>query len=72
MGKTRAEAVDEVEYVADIYRYYADRRPPCSPTSSSRRLGCTAFVRKAPIGSLLGSCRWNYPYYQVARFAGPT
>ena len=28
-------------------------------------------IRKAPIGPLLGIMPWNYPYYQVARFAGP-
>ena len=28
-------------------------------------------MRKAPVGPLLGIMPWNYPYYQVARFAGP-
>jgi succinate-semialdehyde dehydrogenase/glutarate-semialdehyde dehydrogenase len=72
MGKTRAEAVDEVEYSVDIYRYYADQAAtlladePLESDSDGR-----AFVRKAPIGPLLGIMPWNYPYYQVARFAGP-
>jgi succinate-semialdehyde dehydrogenase / glutarate-semialdehyde dehydrogenase len=72
MGKTVAEAVDEVEYSVDIYRYYADQGPtlladePLDSTSGGK-----AFVRKAPIGPLLGIMPWNYPYYQVARFAGP-
>jgi succinate-semialdehyde dehydrogenase / glutarate-semialdehyde dehydrogenase len=72
MGKTAAEAVDEVEYSVDIYRYYADQGPtlladePLDSTSGGK-----AFVRKAPIGPLLGIMPWNYPYYQVARFAGP-
>jgi succinate-semialdehyde dehydrogenase/glutarate-semialdehyde dehydrogenase len=72
MGKTTAEAVDEIEYVADIYRYYADQGPALLadeelPSDSAG----TALVRKAPIGALLGIMPWNYPYYQVARFAGP-
>ena len=72
MGKTAAEAVDEVEYSVDIYRYYADQAAtlladePLESTSGGK-----AFVRKAPIGPLLGIMPWNYPYYQVARFAGP-
>jgi succinate-semialdehyde dehydrogenase/glutarate-semialdehyde dehydrogenase len=72
MGKTIAEAVDEVEYVADIYRYYADRGPTLlADEQLATDSGGTAFVRKAPIGALLGIMPWNYPYYQVARFAGP-
>ena len=44
----------------------------CSPTSRSRRQpAATAIVRKTAIGPLLGIMPWNYPYYQVARFAGP-
>lgn len=72
MGKTLAESVDEVEYSVDIYRYYADQGPtlladePLDSDSDGR-----AFVRKAPIGPLLGIMPWNYPYYQVARFAAP-
>ena len=30
-----------------------------------------AIVRKSAVGPLLGIMPWNYPYYQVARFAGP-
>jgi succinate-semialdehyde dehydrogenase/glutarate-semialdehyde dehydrogenase len=72
MGKTTVEALGEIEYVADIYRYYADLGPtllrdePLESTSGGR-----AMIRKAAIGPLLGIMPWNYPYYQVARFAGP-
>jgi succinate-semialdehyde dehydrogenase / glutarate-semialdehyde dehydrogenase len=72
MGKTIADAVGEVEYVVDIYRYYADQGPTLlgdEPIPSSS--GGTAIIRKTPIGPLLGIMPWNYPYYQVARFAGP-
>ena len=72
MGKTTAEATGEIEFVVDIYRYYADngaRLLADEPLPSET--GGNAIVRKTPIGPLLGIMPWNYPYYQVARFAGP-
>jgi succinate-semialdehyde dehydrogenase / glutarate-semialdehyde dehydrogenase len=72
MGKTTAEAEGELEFTVGIYRYYADNgadllkdEPLHSNTPG------TAWVRKSPIGALLGIMPWNYPYYQVARFAAP-
>ena len=72
MGETTAEAVDEVEYSVDIYRYYADQAPTLlADEELDSDSGGKAFIRKAPIGPLLGIMPWNYPYYQVARFAAP-
>jgi succinate-semialdehyde dehydrogenase/glutarate-semialdehyde dehydrogenase len=72
MGKTTAEAVGEIEFVVEIYRYYAEQGPTLladEPIPSST--GGNAIVRKTAVGPLLGIMPWNYPYYQVARFAGP-
>jgi succinate-semialdehyde dehydrogenase / glutarate-semialdehyde dehydrogenase len=72
MGKTTAEAVGEIEFVVEIYRYYAEQGPTLladEPIPSST--GGNAIVRKSAVGPLLGIMPWNYPYYQVARFAGP-
>ena len=72
MGKPTREAKGELQLVVSIYRYYADQGPellkdvPLSPQA-----GGTAFVRKEPVGPLLGIMPWNFPYYQVARFAAP-
>jgi succinate-semialdehyde dehydrogenase / glutarate-semialdehyde dehydrogenase len=72
MGKTTGEAIGEVEYVADIYRYYADQAPTLlADKQLDSASDGTALIRKAAIGPLLGIMPWNYPYYQVARFAGP-
>ncbi|HEX3487862.1 MAG TPA: aldehyde dehydrogenase family protein, partial [Streptosporangiaceae bacterium] len=72
MGKTTAEAQGELEFTVGIYRYYADNGPDLlkdEPLKSNTP--GTAWVRKSPIGPLLGIMPWNYPYYQVARFAAP-
>jgi succinate-semialdehyde dehydrogenase/glutarate-semialdehyde dehydrogenase len=72
MGKTTVEALGEIEFVVDIYRYYAEQGPGLLadvPLPSNTE--GESWVRKAPIGALLGIMPWNYPYYQVARFAAP-
>ena len=72
MGKTTAEAKGELDFTAAIYRYYADQGPELlkdEPLPSGTP--GAAWVRKSPIGALLGIMPWNYPYYQVARFAAP-
>jgi succinate-semialdehyde dehydrogenase / glutarate-semialdehyde dehydrogenase len=72
MGKTTAEAQGELEFTVGIYRYYADHGPDLlkdEPLHSNTP--GTAWIRKSPVGTLLGIMPWNYPYYQVARFAAP-
>jgi succinate-semialdehyde dehydrogenase / glutarate-semialdehyde dehydrogenase len=72
MGKTTAEAMGEIEAVVDIYRYYADHGPALlADTALASETNGNAWVRKAPVGALLGIMPWNFPYYQVARFAAP-
>ena len=74
MGKPMEAALGEVDFSADIYDYYADHGP-AQLADESVDLGAdaegTAIVRRAPLGALLGIMPWNFPYYQVARFAGP-
>jgi succinate-semialdehyde dehydrogenase / glutarate-semialdehyde dehydrogenase len=72
MGKPTREAKGEIGLVVSIYRYYANQGPALlEDTPLSPRAGGQALVRKEPIGPLLGIMPWNYPYYQVARFAAP-
>jgi succinate-semialdehyde dehydrogenase / glutarate-semialdehyde dehydrogenase len=72
MGKPTREAKGEIALVASIYRYYADNgQALLADTPFSPRAGGQAVIRKEPIGSLLGIMPWNFPYYQVARFAAP-
>ena len=72
MGKPTREAKGEISLVVSIYRYYANQGPALlADTPLSPRAGGNAFIRKEPVGPLLGIMPWNYPYYQVARFAAP-
>ncbi|RMB80224.1 NAD-dependent succinate-semialdehyde dehydrogenase [Streptomyces shenzhenensis] len=73
MGKPLAEAADEIGFCTEIYHYYADHAEefladePLAVTSGPG----TAVVRRSPVGVLLGIMPWNFPAYQVARFAAP-
>ncbi len=72
MGKKLDEAVGEVEFSASIYRYYAEHGEEfLADQPIDRDAAGSAVVRRMPIGALVGVMPWNYPYYQVARFAAP-
>ena len=73
MGKPHDEAAGEVEFCAAIYRYYADNAETFLADEPIELLSGTgtAVIRRAPVGVLLGIMPWNFPFYQVARFAGP-
>lgn len=72
MGKPLAQAVGEVEFSAAIYQYYADNAEEfLADEIIENPDGGKAFVRRQGIGVLLGIMPWNFPFYQVARFAGP-
>lgn len=72
MGKVKAQALGEVALVASIYDYYADHAEEFTADEPLTIAGTgTAYVRTEPIGVLIGIMPWNYPYYQVARFAAP-
>ncbi|MCY1157334.1 MAG: succinate-semialdehyde dehydrogenase [Citricoccus sp.] len=72
MGKPIAQARAEVKLVASIYEYYADHLAEFLADQPLPISGDgSAVVRSEPIGALLGVMPWNFPYYQVARFAAP-
>ena len=73
MGKPIEQAVGEVEFAAAIYQYYADNAADLLEDEPIDLLDGegSAFIRRSSVGLLLGIMPWNYPYYQVARFAGP-
>ena len=72
MGKPITQARNEVNLVASIYEYYADHLEEFLSDHPLPIAGeGTAVVHSEPIGALLGVMPWNFPYYQVARFAAP-
>jgi succinate-semialdehyde dehydrogenase / glutarate-semialdehyde dehydrogenase len=73
MGKPIEQALMEVDFAAEIYGFYADNAEDLMADEPIKLLGGegTAVIRRSPFGVLLGIMPWNFPYYQVARFAGP-
>ena len=73
MGKPLDQSEGEVDFSAAIYEYYADNLEKFladEPIELVEGEG-SALIRRSSVGVLLGIMPWNYPYYQVARFAGP-
>ncbi len=73
MGKPIEQATGEVDFSAAIYQFYADNAEALMADEPITLLDGegSALVRRSSLGVLLGIMPWNYPYYQVARFAGP-
>jgi succinate-semialdehyde dehydrogenase/glutarate-semialdehyde dehydrogenase len=73
MGKPVGQARGEVAFCASIYEFYADNAEAIMADEPIELLGGegSAVVRRSSLGALLGIMPWNFPYYQVARFAGP-
>ena len=73
MGKPVEQALGEVDFCGDIYGFYADNAEELLADEPIKLAGGdgSAVVRKSSLGVLLGIMPWNFPYYQVARFAGP-
>ncbi|MDN5608282.1 MAG: NAD-dependent succinate-semialdehyde dehydrogenase [Brevibacterium sp.] len=72
MGKAVPEGKGEVGLSSAIYRYFADNAEAFMADEPLRGPeDGTAMIRRKPVGSLLGIMPWNFPYYQVARFAAP-
>ena len=72
MGKPVRQGRGEAGFVGDIYEFYAQRGPAFLADHDMEPMsGGDAIIRSESLGVLLGIMPWNYPYYQVALFAGP-
>jgi succinate-semialdehyde dehydrogenase / glutarate-semialdehyde dehydrogenase len=71
MGKRINEARGEVKFSGDILAYYAEHAEAfLAPVKLQPKVG-EAHMESSPIGVLFCVEPWNFPYYQLARVAGP-
>jgi len=71
MGKRFEESRGEVALSADIIDYYARHAERFLAPEKLKPSSGEAVIESAPFGVLFGVQPWNFPYYQLARFAAP-
>ncbi len=71
MGKIISQAEAEIDLSANIIDYYATNGAKFLADKTLKPEFGKAFIRYSPVGLLLGVEPWNFPFYQVARFAAP-
>jgi succinate-semialdehyde dehydrogenase/glutarate-semialdehyde dehydrogenase len=71
MGKPLSQAVAEVNKCAWVCDYFADHAEEFLQPEKSEIDGATGMVTFDPLGVILGVMPWNFPYWQVLRFAAP-
>jgi succinate-semialdehyde dehydrogenase / glutarate-semialdehyde dehydrogenase len=72
MGKIISEARGEVEKCAGTAEYYADHSESFLKDEMLIADYTKSFVTYQPIGVVLGIMPWNFPFWQVFRYAAPT
>jgi succinate-semialdehyde dehydrogenase/glutarate-semialdehyde dehydrogenase len=71
MGKPLAAAVQEAEKCAWVCRFYAERAAQFLADEHVETSGARSYVRYEPVGVVLAVMPWNFPFWQVFRFAAP-
>ncbi len=71
MGKPVTQAVAEVEKCALVCRYYAEHAAGFLAPEMRRSDAAKSYVRQDPLGPVLAIMPWNFPFWQVFRFAAP-
>ena len=72
MGKPITEAIAEVRKCAVTCEYYADHAEEFLADQPVQTEAAASFVAYEPLGVVLAVMPWNFPYWQVIRFAAPT
>ena len=71
MGKPIKQAIAEVEKCAWVCEYYAENAPKHLAPKSIETDAVESYVSYEPLGVVLAVMPWNYPFWQVFRFAAP-
>lgn len=71
MGKTLASAIAEAEKCAVGCRYYAENAERHLADETVSTSASRSFIRYQPLGPVLAVMPWNFPFWQVFRFAAP-
>jgi succinate-semialdehyde dehydrogenase / glutarate-semialdehyde dehydrogenase len=71
MGKTLKSAIAEAEKCAWVCRYYAEHAAEFLADVPASTDATKSFVRYQPLGIVLAVMPWNFPFWQVFRFAAP-
>ncbi len=71
MGKTLAAAIAEANKCARGCRYYAENAERFMADEEIELEGAKAYIRYQPLGPVLAVMPWNFPFWQVFRFAAP-
>jgi succinate-semialdehyde dehydrogenase/glutarate-semialdehyde dehydrogenase len=71
MGKPLKAAIAEVEKCALVCRYYAENAPSFLADVTIKTDASHSFVKYQPLGVILAVMPWNFPFWQVFRFAAP-
>lgn len=71
MGKPIKESLGEVEKCASVCNFYADNAEKFLHDESIPTEASKSFVSYEPLGPILAIMPWNFPFWQVFRFAAP-
>ncbi|WP_236970414.1 NAD-dependent succinate-semialdehyde dehydrogenase [Membranihabitans marinus] len=72
MGKPISQSIGEIEKCAWLCRYYAEKAPEFLADDIISTDADRSWVSKDGLGVVLGVMPWNFPFWQVFRFAVPT